>query len=341
MIVNSFYEAHMVLLDDVVSKALELKNDRLGSSLEVSDFAFGFGMSFQLLVGSISKLSVADFKMTQELPFLAEASCRVRETPVDKAAEILGGKNFPAYTTFALIYAVTEKTAEVSQRSSRGRGTSYRGRGIGSRGNTSSRGRPIGPRKSADSDADEGELVVTPIPSGPVQRKKQPTRRALKKALKASTESEVDVESLPLDHSEIQSGTETMLNSPADTLIALDGFEDVKSLFEAAGGPSTPLDSANTSTSGGSIEESSIPPPTTYLYRRYDTRRVARSASSAAPRLTVRIPRPSLKQSVSAARLSPLGQLCVGAIPDPEKSGSVPSISDNGRARKKRKREGE
>ncbi|KIK04790.1 hypothetical protein K443DRAFT_398956 [Laccaria amethystina LaAM-08-1] len=307
MIVNSFYEAHMVLLDDVVSKALELKNDRLGSSLEVSDFAFGF-----------------DFKMTQELPFLAEASCRVRETPVDKAAEILG-----------------EKTAEVSQRSSRGRGASYRGRGIGSRGNTSSRGRPIGPRKSADSDADEGELVVTPIPSGPVQRKKQPTRRALKKALKASTESEVDVESLPLDHSEIQSGTETMLNSPADTLIALDGFEDVKSLFEAAGGPSTPLDSANTSTSGGSIEESSIPPPTTYLYRRYDTRRVARSASSAAPRLTVRIPRPSLKQSVSAARLSPLGQLCVGAIPDPEKSGSVPSISDNGRARKKRKREGE
>lgn len=32
--------------------------------------------------------------MTQELPFLAEASCHVRETPVAKAAEILAGKNF-------------------------------------------------------------------------------------------------------------------------------------------------------------------------------------------------------------------------------------------------------
>lgn len=57
MIVNSFYEAQMVLLDKIVSKALELKKDRLGSSLEVSDFAFGFGMFFQLLVGSILNLS--------------------------------------------------------------------------------------------------------------------------------------------------------------------------------------------------------------------------------------------------------------------------------------------
>lgn len=57
MIVNSFYEAQMVLLDNVVSKALELKKDRLGSSLDVSDFAFGFGMFFQVLVGSISTLS--------------------------------------------------------------------------------------------------------------------------------------------------------------------------------------------------------------------------------------------------------------------------------------------
>ncbi|EDR12105.1 uncharacterized protein LACBIDRAFT_323133 [Laccaria bicolor S238N-H82] len=320
MIVNSFYEAQMVLLDNIVSKALELKNDRLGSSLEVSDFAFGF-----------------DFKMTQELPFLAEASCRVRETPVDKAAEILA--------VTASINAVTEKTAEVSQRSSRGRGTGHRGRGIqvGSRGNvTSSRGRPIRPRKLADSDADEGEVVVTPIPSVPVQRKKQPARRAPNKApMKASPESEVDVESLPLDHSEIQSGTETMLNSPADTLIALDGFDDVESLFKVAGGSSTPLDSAKTSTSGGSVEKSSIPPPTTHLYRRYDTRPVARVASSGAPRLTVRIPRLSSKLSVSAARLSPLGQLCVNAIPDPEEpsGATVPSISDTGRARKKRKRD--
>ena len=273
--------------------------------------------------------------MTQELPFLTEASYRVRETPVDKTAEILAGTNFLP-SIFALIYRVTEKTAEVSQRSSRGRGTGYRGRGI------SSRGRPIRPRKVADSDADEGELVVTPIPSGSVQRKKQPARRAPKKAPKASTESEVDVEPLPLDHSGIQSGTETTLNSPADTLIALDGFEDVKSLFEAAGRSSTPLASANTSTSGGSVEKSSIPPPATYLYHRYDTRPVTRLASSAAPRLTVRIPRPSSKLSVSAARLSPLGQLCVNAIPDTkEPSGSVPSISDTGRARKKRKRVGE
>ena len=272
--------------------------------------------------------------MTQELPFLAEASYRVRETPVDKTAEILAGTNFLAFI-FALIYAVTEKTAEVSQRSSRGRGTGHRGRGI------SSRGRPIRPRKLVDSDADEGELVVTPILSGSIQRKKQPARRAPKKAPKASTKSEVDVEPLPLDHSEIQSGTETTLNSPADTLIALDGFEDVKSLIEAAGGSSTPLASANTSTSGGSVEESSIPPPT-YLYHRYDTRPVTRLASSAAPRLTVRIPRPSSKLSVSAARLSPLGQPCVNAIPDTkEPSGSVPSISDTGRARKKRKRVGE
>ena len=250
---------------------------------------------------------------------------------MDKTAEILAGTNFLP-SIFALIYRVTEKTAEVSQRSSRGRGTGYRGRGI------SSRGRPIRPRKLADSDANEGELVVTPIPSGSVQRKKQPARRAPKKAPKASTESEVDVEPLPLDHSGIQSGTETTLNSPADTLIALDGFEDVKSLFEAAGGSSTPLASANTSTSGGSVEESSIPPPATYLCRRYDTRPVTRLGSSAAPRLTVRIPRPSSKKlSVSAARLSPLGQLCVSAIP----SGSVPSISDTGRARKKRKRVGE
>ena len=91
------------------------------------------------------------------------------------------------------------------------------------------------PRKLADSDTDEGELVVTPIPSGPVQRKKQSTRRAPEKAPKPSTEFDVDSESLPLDHSESQSGTETTLNSPADTLIALDGCEDVKSLFEAAG----------------------------------------------------------------------------------------------------------
>ena len=57
MIVNSFYEAQMVLLDNIVSKALELKKDRVGSSLEVSDFAFGFGMFFQLVVGSILNLS--------------------------------------------------------------------------------------------------------------------------------------------------------------------------------------------------------------------------------------------------------------------------------------------
>lgn len=253
---------------------------------------------------------------------------------MDKTAKILAGTNSLA-SIFASIYAVTDKTAEVSQRSSRGRGTGYRGRGI------SSRGRPIRPRKS-DSHADEGRLVVMPIPSGSVQKKKQPARRAPKKPPKASTESEVDVESLPLDHSEIQSGTETTLNSPADTLIALDGCEDVKSLFEAAGGSSTPLDSANTSTSGGSVEKSSIPPPATYLYRRYDTRPVTRLASSAAPRLTVRIPRPSSKLFVSAARLSPLGQLCVSAIPDSEEpSGSVPSILDTGRARKKRKRVGE
>jgi len=232
---------------------------------------------------------------------------------------------------FASIYAVTEKTAEVSQRSSRGRGTGYRGRVV------SPRGRLIRPRKLADSDADEGGLGVTPISSGPVQRKKQPARRAPKKAPKASTESEVDVEALPLDHSEIQSGTETTLNSPADTLIALDGIEDVKSSFEVAGGPSAALDSANTSTFGGLVEESSIPPPTTYLYRRYNTRPVARSASSAAPRLTVRI-----GGAVSTLRLSPLGQLCVSAIPDPEDPrGSVTSISDTSRARKKRKREGE
>lgn len=230
---------------------------------------------------------------------------------------------------------MTEKTAEVSQRSSRGRGTVYRGRGI--REVTSSRGRPIRPRKLADSDADEGELVVTSVPPGSVQKKKQPARRAPKKAPKVSKESKVDVEALPLDQPEIQSGTETMLNSPADTLIALDGFEDVKSSFQAAGRPSTPLDSANTSTPGGSVEESTILPPTKPLYRRYDTRLVSRSASSSAPRLTVRISRPSWKLSVSAARLSPLGQLCVSAIPDPEE----PTISDTGRARKKRRREGE
>ena len=231
----------------------------------------------------------------------------------------------------------TEKEAEVSQRSSEGRGTGYRGRGISSRENlTSSRGRLIRPRKLADYDVHEEELVVTPIPSGPVQRKKQPGRRAPKKAPKASTESEVDVESLLLDHSEIQSGTETILNSPLDTLIALDGFENVKSLFEAAGGSSTPLDSANTSTSGGSVEESSILPPTTYLYRRYDTRPPARSASSAA-RLTVRIPRPSSKLSVSA--VSPLGQLCVNAIPGSKgPDGSAPSYWSRS---KKRKRQGE
>lgn len=88
MLINSFYEDQMVFLDNVVAKALELKNDRLDSSPKVSDFAFNIWHVPSPARWEHIEFICCRFKMVQEFPFLAVASCSVSETPVDKAAEI-------------------------------------------------------------------------------------------------------------------------------------------------------------------------------------------------------------------------------------------------------------
>lgn len=82
VISNSFYEAHMRLMDDIMAKAMSNMTERNGACLEVDDFAFGLGLYFitQTRRKAHSHDVFAELRVAQELPFFFEANHRLHET---------------------------------------------------------------------------------------------------------------------------------------------------------------------------------------------------------------------------------------------------------------------
>ncbi|KAG1768056.1 hypothetical protein EV702DRAFT_1203489 [Suillus placidus] len=63
IIMNTFYEAHIQLIDSIADAALGNMRDRGAANLDIEDFAFGY-----------------DFEMSQQLPFAVESSSRIHDT---------------------------------------------------------------------------------------------------------------------------------------------------------------------------------------------------------------------------------------------------------------------
>lgn len=80
IIVNTFYDAQIQLMDSIAAKALSRMGARDGAMLEVGDFAFGFGQCPVRPLLHYSSRIATDMQMSQEIPFLVDINHRVRDT---------------------------------------------------------------------------------------------------------------------------------------------------------------------------------------------------------------------------------------------------------------------